>query len=72
MNNDQEQAWPTTEELEKDQAEQNQFKKPISKGTSEYQAAWILSDEAEGEEEEIMKTIYFNFDNYIQFYYLFI
>jgi len=47
MNFDQEQTWPTTEELEKAQAEQNQFKKRVPKGTSEYQAAWILSDEEE-------------------------
>jgi len=47
MNNDQEQTWPTTEELEKAQTEQNQIKKRVPKGTSEYQAAWILSDDEE-------------------------
>ena len=36
MNNDQEQTWPTQEELEKAQAEQNQMKKRVPKGTSEY------------------------------------
>jgi hypothetical protein len=46
-NNDQEQTWPTAEELEKAQAEQNQIKKRVPKGTSEYQAAWILSDDEE-------------------------
>ena len=45
MNNDQEQTWPTQEELEKAQAEQNQIKKRVPKGTSEYQAAWIVLDE---------------------------
>jgi hypothetical protein len=39
MNNDQEQTWPTTEELEKAQAQQNQLKKRVPKGTLEYQAA---------------------------------
>jgi pre-rRNA-processing protein TSR1 len=44
-NNNQEQTWPTTEELEKAQTEQNQLKKRVPKGTSEYQAAWIVSDD---------------------------
>jgi len=39
MNNDQEQTWPTTEELEQAQAEQHQIKERVPKGTSEYQAA---------------------------------
>ncbi len=47
MNNDDEQTWPTTEELEKAQAEQTQIKKRVPKGTSEYQAAWIVSDDEE-------------------------
>ncbi len=47
MNNDQEQTWPTQEELEKAQIEQNQIKKRVPKGTSEYQAAWIVSDDEE-------------------------
>ena len=42
MNNDQE---PTQKKLEKAQVEQNQIKKRLPKGTSEYQAAWIASDE---------------------------
>ena len=46
-NNDEEQTWPTQEELEKAQTEQNQIKKRVPKGTSEYQAAWIVSDEEE-------------------------
>jgi pre-rRNA-processing protein TSR1 len=45
MNNDQEQTWPTAEELQQAQAEQHQLKKRVPKGTSEYQAAWIVSDE---------------------------
>ncbi|UJR24736.1 hypothetical protein I4U23_006110 [Adineta vaga] len=52
MNNYQEQTWPTTEELEKAQAEQTQLKKRVPKGTSEYQAAWIVSDEEEQDYEE--------------------
>jgi hypothetical protein len=58
MNNDQEQTWPTQEELEKAQTEQNIFKKRVPKGTSEYQAAWILSDD---EQEEQNVFLYFNF-----------
>ena len=50
MNSNQEQTWPTTEELEKAQAEQHQVKKRVPKGTSEYQAAWIVSDDEEGEQ----------------------
>jgi hypothetical protein len=57
MNNDQEQTWPTNEELEKAQTEQNILKKRVPKGTSEYQAAWILSD---NEEEEENVFLYFN------------
>jgi len=45
MNNDEEQTWPTTEELQKAESKQNQLKKRVPKGTSEYQAAWILSDD---------------------------
>jgi pre-rRNA-processing protein TSR1 len=45
MNNDEEQTWPTTEELQKAEIKQNQLKKRVPKGTSEYQAAWILSDD---------------------------
>ena len=45
MNHDQEQTWPTTEELEKAQTERTQLKKRVPKGTSEYQAAWIVSDD---------------------------
>ncbi|CAF1572733.1 unnamed protein product, partial [Adineta ricciae] len=52
MNSNQEQTWPTTEELEKAQAEQHQVKKRVPKGTSEYQAAWIVSDDEEEEEQD--------------------
>ena len=52
LNNDQEQTWPTQEELEKAQAEQNQIKKRVPKGTSEYQAAWIVSDEEDDNNEQ--------------------
>ena len=45
LNNDQEQTWPTQEESEKAQAEQNQIRKRVPKGTSEYQAAWIVANE---------------------------
>ena len=50
--NDQEQTWPTAEELELAAKEQSQVKKRVPKGTSEYQAAWMVSDEEEGEDEE--------------------
>eukprot|EP00088_Acartia_fossae_P067217 TRINITY_DN837_c0_g1_i1.p1 TRINITY_DN837_c0_g1~~TRINITY_DN837_c0_g1_i1.p1 ORF type:complete len:793 (-),score=239.64 TRINITY_DN837_c0_g1_i1:73-2451(-) len=45
---DGEQTWPTEEELQ--EAEQNALKKTkrVPKGTSEYQAAWILEEEEEG------------------------
>ena len=49
--NDQEQTWPTAEELELAAKEQSQVKKRVPKGTSEYQAAWMVSDE-EGEDDE--------------------
>lgn len=51
-----EQTWPTQEELE--EAEENVKPKPrtkrVPKGTSEYQAAWILDSEEEdnGDEDE--------------------
>lgn len=54
--NDNEQTWPTNEEIQQAQQEQHRIKKRVPKGTSEYQAAWILSDdedeEIEGEEED--------------------
>ena len=53
LNTDQEQTWPTQEELEKAQAEQNQMKKRVPKGTSEYQAAWIVSDDEEEDKNSI-------------------
>ncbi len=46
-----EQTWPTEEELSV--AQVKVVKKKVPKGTSEYQAAWILdSDEEEFEEED--------------------
>ncbi|CAF4393437.1 unnamed protein product, partial [Adineta steineri] len=45
--NYQDQTWPTQEELEKAEIEHAQIKKRVPKGTSEYQAAWIVSDEEE-------------------------
>ena len=46
---DGEQTWPTAEELE--EAEKSVKKKKVPKGTSDYQASWIV-DENEGEEKE--------------------
>jgi pre-rRNA-processing protein TSR1 len=70
MNNDQEQTWPTTEELEKAQAQQNQLKKRVPKGTSEYQAAWILSDDEDKQSDHDDPVFTFLFLLY--FIYLFI
>jgi len=46
---DGEQTWPTEDELQEAEKAQEGFAKPLSKkvpkGTSEYQAAWILEDE---------------------------
>ena len=62
---DAEQTWPTDEEIDQANSmidknilffvelvqEQNETKKKrVPKGTSSYQAAWILEDDAEGEE----------------------
>lgn len=52
-NLDNEQTWPTAQELQKAEKQQNQIKKRVPKGTSQYQAAWIVSDE---EEEEISEN----------------
>jgi len=70
MNNDQEQTWPTTEELEKAQAQQNQLKKRVPKGTSEYQAAWIVSDDEDkqSDHDDPVFSLFF----YLYFIYLFI
>ena len=51
-NEDNEQTWPTEEELRQAQDEQRQIKKKVPKGTSEYQAAWILSDEEEQDDDD--------------------
>ncbi|CAF4027911.1 unnamed protein product [Adineta steineri] len=50
--NYQDQTWPTQEELEKAEIEHAQIKKRVPKGTSEYQAAWIVSDEEEQDFED--------------------
>lgn len=44
---DAEQTWPTAEELEEAKREQMEKKntKRVPKGTSNYQAAWIIDDE---------------------------
>lgn len=42
MNYDQDQTWPTQQEIDKSK---HQLKKRVPKGTSQYQAAWILSDD---------------------------
>jgi len=73
MNNDQEQTWPTMEELEKAQTEQKQLKKRVPKGTSEYQAAWILSDDEEDKnsynEDNVFQVLYSNFVSNIYFFF---
>ncbi|XP_052800654.1 pre-rRNA-processing protein TSR1 homolog [Mya arenaria] len=48
-----EQTWPTEEELAQAEASQKQMKRRVPKGTSDYQASWILEDEdaAEGDVE---------------------
>ncbi|XP_040577457.1 pre-rRNA-processing protein TSR1 homolog [Lepeophtheirus salmonis] len=58
---DAEQTWPTEEELE--EAEKNQkkmIKKTVPKGTSDYQASWIIDEEVEesenDEEEDMMDS----------------
>ena len=43
-----EQTWPTEQELK--EANVKAVKKKVPKGTSEYQAAWILDSEEEEEE----------------------
>ena len=46
-----EQTWPTERELEEAQA--RPVRRRVPRGTSEYQAAWILdSEDEEGEEGE--------------------
>ena len=59
-----EQTWPTEEELReadeaaallKDEEDEKPVKK-IPKGMSDYQAAWILDDENEGEEGDCYCT----------------
>ena len=49
---DQEQTWPTAEELEQAQTEEHRRTKRVPKGTSEYQAAWIVSDEEDEADDE--------------------
>ena len=50
MNADQ--TWPTDQELK--EAQLKTVKKRVPKGTSEYQAAWIL--DSEEEEEDVSKS----------------
>lgn len=49
-----EQTWPTEEELQEAEASQKENKRVVKvpKGTSKYQAAWIVDDGEEGSEEE--------------------
>ncbi|CAF3025933.1 unnamed protein product [Rotaria socialis] len=49
MNYDEEQTWPTKEEIDK---AKHQLKKRVPKGTSQYQAAWILSDDEDDNSEK--------------------
>ena len=49
---DQEQTWPTAEELEQAQTEEHRRTKRVPKGTSAYQAAWIVSDEEDEAEDD--------------------
>jgi len=52
-----EQTWPTEQDLK--EADLKSVKKRVPKGTSEYQAAWILDSD---EEEEVLKYLnIFNF-----------
>uniref|UniRef100_A0A8C2TJ56 Pre-rRNA-processing protein TSR1 homolog n=1 Tax=Coturnix japonica TaxID=93934 RepID=A0A8C2TJ56_COTJA len=48
-----EQTWPTEEELQEAEASQKENKRVVKvpKGTSKYQAAWIVDDGEEGSEE---------------------
>jgi pre-rRNA-processing protein TSR1 len=70
LNNDQEQTWPTTEELEKAQTERHQLKKRVPKGTSEYQAAWIVSDDEQenSETDEKVEIKIFRIE-FLKFYF---
>jgi len=45
---DGEQTWPTEEELREAEMEVKRKTKRVPKGTSEYQAAWIIEEEEEG------------------------
>ena len=68
-----EQTWPTEEELrEADEAaallndeEDEKPVKKIPKGMSDYQAAWILDDENEGEEGNCCIYAYKNLEEII-------
>ena len=51
-----EQTWPTDQELK--EAQVKTVKKRVPKGTSEYQAAWILDSE---EEEEVKFVLILEF-----------
>ena len=61
MNNDEEQTWPTAEELQKAEAQQTQLKKRVPKATSEYQAAWIVSDEEDQDQDQEQNVCFSSF-----------
>ncbi|CAF3578300.1 unnamed protein product [Rotaria sp. Silwood1] len=48
MNIDQEQTWPTKQDI---QLSEHQIKKRVPKGTSQYQAAWIISDDEDNQSQ---------------------
>ncbi|RWS12235.1 pre-rRNA-processing protein TSR1-like isoform X1 [Dinothrombium tinctorium] len=47
-----EQTWPSPDEIAASQSETKKIMKKVPKGTSEYQAAWIVENDDEGEENE--------------------
>ncbi|KAJ3320397.1 hypothetical protein HDV06_005320 [Boothiomyces sp. JEL0866] len=51
---DQEQTWPTDEEIQQAEelVQQQKQLKRVPKGTSSYQASWILEDDQDGEEAD--------------------
>ncbi|XP_033213769.1 pre-rRNA-processing protein TSR1 homolog [Belonocnema kinseyi] len=54
---DAEQTWPTEEELKQAEAQQKRkLVKVVPKGTSEYQAAWIPDEDAEGVDDDLSES----------------
>lgn len=54
---DAEQTWPTEEELKQAEVQQKRkVVKVVPKGTSEYQAAWIPDEEAEGIDDDLSNS----------------